>query len=214
MKAKIIIVEDHEPIRNELKILLSKYGYEIIVLDRFDTVVEECLREDVDLILLDINLPFYDGYYVCRAIREKSEVPIIVVTSRDSEIDELMSINLGADDFITKPYNTQILLARISAMLKRTHKEKVNDFLQYQGLKLQLNSSTVIYKDQIIELSKNEMRILYTLSRDQLMESLWQSNEFIDDNTLTVNVNRVRKKLEAAGLKDFIKTKRGQGYMI
>ena len=107
-------------------------------------------------------------------------------------------------------------------MLNRTHKEKVNDFLQYQGLKLQLNSSTVIYKDQIIELSKNEMRILYTLlqhkesivSRDQLMESLWQSNEFIDDNTLTVNVNRVRKKLEAAGLKDFIKTKRGQGYMI
>ena len=107
-------------------------------------------------------------------------------------------------------------------MLKRTHKEKVNDFLQYQGLKLQLNSSTVIYKDQIIELSKNEMRILYTLlqhkesivSRDQLMESLWQSNEFIDHNTLTVNVNRVRKKLEAAGLKDFIKTKRGQGYMI
>ena len=222
MKAKIIIVEDHEPIRNELKILLSKYGYEIIVLDRFDTVVEDCLREDVDLILLDINLPFYDGYYVCRAIREKSEVPIIVVTSRDSEMDELMSINLGADDFITKPYNTQILLARIFAMLKRTHKEKVNDFLQYQGLKLQLNSSTVIYKDQIIELSKNEMRILYTLlqhkesivSRDQLMESLWQSNEFIDDNTLTVNVNRVRKKLEAAGLKDFIKTKKRQGYMI
>lgn len=222
IKAKIMIVEDHEPIRNELKILLSKYGYEIIALDRFDTVVEDCLREDVDLILLDINLPFYDGYYVCRTIREKSEVPIIVVTSRDSEMDELMSINLGADDFVTKPYNTQILLARISAMLKRTQKETVNDSLQYKGLKLQLNNSTVIYKDHEIELSKNEIRILYTLlqhkenivSRDQLMESLWQSNEFIDDNTLTVNINRVRKKLEAAGLKDFIKTKRGQGYMI
>ena len=222
MKAKIMIVEDREPIRNELKILLSKYGYEIIALDRFDTVVEDCLREDVDLILLDINLPFYDGYYVCRTIREKSEVPIIVVTSRDSEMDELMSINLGADDFVTKPYNTQILLARISAMLKRTQKETVNDSLQYKGLKLQLNNSTVIYKDHEIELSKNEIRILYTLlqhkenivSRDQLMESLWQSNEFIDDNTLTVNINRVRKKLEAAGLKDFIKTKRGQGYMI
>ena len=222
MKAKIMIVEYHEPIRSELKILLSKYGYEIIALDRFDTVVEDCLREDVDLILLDINLPFYDGYYVCRTIREKSEVPIIVVTSRDSEMDELMSINLGADDFVTKPYNTQILLARISAMLKRTQKETVNDSLQYKGLKLQLNNSTVIYKDHEIELSKNEIRILYTLlqhkenivSRDQLMESLWQSNEFIDDNTLTVNINRVRKKLEAAGLKDFIKTKRGQGYMI
>lgn len=137
-------------------------------------------------------------------------------------MDEIMSINLGADDFVTKPYNTQILLARISAMLKRTQKETVNDSLQYKGLKLQLNNSTVIYKDHEIELSKNEIRILYTLlqhkenivSRDQLMESLWQSNEFIDDNTLTVNINRVRKKLEAAGLKDFIKTKRGQGYMI
>ena len=221
MKAKIMIVEDHEPIRNELKILLSKYGYEIIALDRFDTVVEECLREDVDLILLDINLPFYDGYYVCRAIREKSEVPIIVVTSRDSEMDELMSINLGADDFVTKPYNTQILLARISAMLKRTQKETVNDSLQYKGLKLQLNNSTVIYKDHEIELSKNEIRILYTLlhagkivARNDIIARLWESDEFIDDNTLTVNINRVRKKLEAAGLKDFIKTKRGQGYMI
>ena len=159
---------------------------------------------------------------MCAEQSEKSEVPIIVVTSRDSEMDELMSINLGADDFVTKPYNTQILLARISAMLKRTQKETVNDSLQYKGLKLQLNNSTVIYKDHEIELSKNEIRILYTLlqhkenivSRDQLMESLWQSNEFIDDNTLTVNINRVRKKLEAAGLKDFIKTKRGQGYMI
>lgn len=222
MKAKIIIVEDHKPIRNELSILLSKYGYEIIALDHFETIVEDCLRENADLILLDINLPFYDGYYVCRAIREKSDVPIIVVTSRDSEMDELMSMNLGADDFVTKPYNTQILLARISAMLKRTQKEAADDRLQYQGLELQLNSSTVIYKNQVIELSKNEMKILYTLlqykesivSRDQLIEALWQSNEFIDDNTLTVNVNRVRKKLEAAGLKDFIKTKRGQGYMI
>lgn len=169
MKAKIMIVEDHEPIRNELKILLSKYGYEIIALDRFDTVVEDCLREDVDLILLDINLPFYDGYYVCRTIREKSEVPIIVVTSRDSEMDELMSINLGADDFVTKPYNTQILLARISAMLKRTQKETVNDSLQYKGLKLQLNNSTVIYKDHEIELSKNKKRAgLYDMKTKDL----------------------------------------------
>lgn len=222
MKAKIIIVEDHEPIRNELSILLSKYGYEIIAIEHFDTIVEDCLRENADLILLDINLPLYDGYYVCRAIREKSEVPIIVVTSRDSEMDELMSMNLGADDFVTKPYNTQILLARISAMLKRTRKEEVENSVQYHGLKLQLNNSTVVYENQVIELSKNEMRILYTLlqnkgkivSRDHLMETLWQSNEFIDDNTLTVNVNRVRKKLESAGLKDFIKIKRGQGYMV
>lgn len=212
MKAKIIIVEDHEPIRNELSILLSKYGYEIIAIEHFDTVLEDCLRENADLILLDINLPLYDGYYVCRAIREKSEVPIIVVTSRDSEMDELMSMNLGADDFVTKPYNTQILLARISAMLKRTRKEEVENSVQYHGLKLQLNNSMVVYEDQVIELSKNEMRILYTLlqnkgkivSRDHLMETLWQSNEFIDDNTLTVNVNRVRKKLESAGYREYI----------
>ena len=222
MKAKIIIVEDHEPIRKELSILLKKYGYEIVTIENFETVVEDCLNENADLILLDINLPLYDGYYICREIRAKSEVPIIIVTSRDSEMDELMSMNLGADDFITKPYNTQILLARITAMLKRTQKNNADTMMQYQGMKLQLNNSTVVYEDQIIELSKNEMRILYKLlqhrgtivSRDQLMETLWQSNEFIDDNTLTVNVNRVRKKLESIGLKEFIKTKRGQGYIV
>lgn len=222
MKAKIMIIEDHEPIRNELSVLLEKYGYEVVSIDNFETVVEDCFKENPDLILLDINLPLYDGYYICREIRTKSEVPIIVVTSRDSEMDELMSMNLGADDFITKPYNTQILLARITAMLKRTHKETMNNSVQYQGVKLQLNNSTVIYKERVIELSKNEMQILYVLlqnkgeivSRNRLMETLWQSNEFIDDNTLTVNVNRVRKKLESAGLKDFIKTKRGQGYMV
>lgn len=222
MKAKILIVEDHEPIRTELSILLKKYGYEIVAIENFETVVEDCLNENADLILLDINLPLYDGYYICREIRAKSEVPIIVVTSRDSEMDELMSVNLGADDFITKPYNTQILLARIAVMLKRTHKNNAENVMHYKGMKLQLNNSTVVYEDQMIELSKNEMRILYTLlqhqgtivSRDQLMESLWQSNEFIDDNTLTVNVNRVRKKLESLGMKEFIKTKRGQGYMI
>ena len=144
------------------------------------------------------------------------------MTSRDSEMDELMSMNLGADDFVTKPYNTQILLARISAMLKRTRKEEVENSVQYHGLKLQLNNSTVVYENQVIELSKNEMRILYTLlqnkgkivSRDHLMETLWQSNEFIDDNTLTVNVARLRKKLEKAGLKDKIITKKGIGYMV
>lgn len=222
MKAKILIVEDHEPIRTELSILLKKYGYEIVAIGNFETAVEDCLNENADLILLDINLPLYDGYYICREIRAKSEVPIIVVTSRDSEMDELMSMNLGADDFITKPYNTQILLARIAAMLKRTQKNNADNVMQYKGMKLQLNNSTVVYEDQMIELSKNEMRILYTLlqhqgtivSRNQLMESLWQSNEFIDDNTLTVNVNRVRKKLESLGMKEFIKTKRGQGYMV
>lgn len=221
-RAKILIVEDHEPIRIELCKFLEKYNYEAKAVTDYENVVQCCLEEQADLILLDINLPVYDGYYICREIRNQSEVPIIVVTSRDSEMDELMSMNIGADDFVTKPYNTQILLARISSLLKRTMKKAKDQGIEYQGLKIFPEKSTMCYDEQEIELSKNEMRILCTLmqkrgtivSRDALMESLWQSNEFIDDNTLTVNVNRVRKKLEAVGLNDFIQTKRGRGYMI
>lgn len=221
-RAKILIVEDHEPIRLELCKFLEKYNYEAKAVVDFENVVECCLEEQADLILLDINLPVYDGYYICREIRTQSDVPIIVVTSRDSEMDELMSMNIGADDFIAKPYNTQILLARISSILRRTKKSSEDSLIEYQGLKISLEKSTMSYQDKEMELSKNEIRILYTLiqkkevivSRDELMESLWQSNEFVDDNTLTVNVNRVRKKLEAIGLDNFIQTKRGRGYMV
>lgn len=222
-KTNILIIEDHKPIQKELAVFLEKYGYQVTVLQQFDTVVNDCLKEDIDLILLDINLPVFDGYYICREVRNHSDVPIIVVTSRNSEIDELMSMNLGADDFITKPYNTQILLARITALLKRTKKvSEEENIIKCRGLEVFLNRSVALYQGQEIELSKNEMKILYTLikregsivSRDQLMEALWQSNEFIDDNTLTVNINRLRKKLETIGLEQFITTKRGQGYMI
>lgn len=221
-RAKILIVEDHEPIRLELCKFLGKYNYEAKAVVDFENVVECCLEEQADLILLDINLPVYDGYYICREIRTQSDVPIIVVTSRDSEMDELMSMNIGADDFIAKPYNTQILLARISSILRRTKKSSEDSLIEYHGLKISLEKSTMSYQDKEMELSKNEIRILYTLiqkkeaivSRDELMESLWQSNEFVDDNTLTVNVNRVRKKLEAIGLDNFIQTKRGRGYMV
>ena len=174
------------------------------------------------MILLDINLPVLDGYYICREIRKQSEIPIIVVTSRDSEMDELMSMNLGADDFITKPYNTQILMARIASILRRSRKTEKQNTMVYNGLKVCLNDSTAHYKGKTTELTKNELRILYTLiknqgtivSRDQLMEMLWQSNEFVDDNTLTVNVNRLRKRMETIGWKNQIQTKRGQGYMV
>lgn len=221
-RAKILIVEDHEPIRLELCKFLEKYNYEAKAVVDFENVVECCLEEQADLILLDINLPVYDGYYICREIRTQSDVPIIVVTSRDSEMDELMSMNIGADDFIAKPYNTQILLARISSILRRTKKSSEDSLIEYHGLKISLEKSIMSYQDKEMELSKNEIKILYTLiqkkeaivSRDELMESLWQSNEFVDDNTLTVNVNRVRKKLEAIGLDNFIQTKRGRGYMV
>lgn len=222
-KTNILIIEDHKPIQKELAVFLEKYGYQVTVPQQFDAVVNDCLKEDVDLILLDINLPVFDGYYICREVRNHSDVPIIVVTSRNSEMDELMSMNLGADDFITKPYNTQILLAHITALLKRTKKvSEEENIIKCRGLEVFLNRSVALYQGQEIELSKNEMKILYTLikregsivSRDQLMETLWQSNEFIDDNTLTVNINRLRKKLETIGLEQFITTKRGQGYMI
>lgn len=221
-KGKILVAEDHKPIRDELCNFLSKYGYEAIPLTNYETIIEDCIKEQADLILLDINLPVLDGYYICREIRSQSDIPIIVVTSRDSEMDELMSMNLGADDFITKPYNTQILMARIASILRRSKKTEIQNVIFCKDMKVCLNDSTAEYHGNKIELTKNEIRILYTLikhqgsivSRDELMEMLWQSNEFVDDNTLTVNVNRLRKRMDSIGWKNKIQTKRGQGYMI
>ena len=148
---KIIIVEDDQIIREELQIFLSKYGYEIKAPTEFNNIVDYILKQNADLVLLDINLPVFDGYYICREIRKTSEVPIIVVTSRDSEVDELMSMNLGADDFVTKPYNTQILLARIAALLKRSGmNSNSNIILTYKDFKLNLSNATVIYNDKNI----------------------------------------------------------------
>ena len=221
-KAKIILVEDNQKIQKELCEFLGRYDYETKALNNFENIVEDILKERADLVLLDINLPVYDGYYICRAVREKSDVPIIVVTSRDSEMDELMSMNLGADDFISKPYNTQILVARISSLLKRTKHVKEDWQMTHKGLLINLSNSTACHGEEQIELSKNELKILSVLmkhkeeivSRDNLMEELWQSNEFVDDNTLTVNINRLRKKLDSIGLADYIVTNRGQGYLV
>ncbi|MBU3207484.1 response regulator transcription factor [Clostridium algidicarnis] len=219
---KIFIIEDEEKIRKELSTFLNRYGYETSYSLNFENIVEEVMKEKYHLILLDINLPYYDGYYICREIRRRSSVPIIVVTSRDSEVDELMSMNLGADDFITKPYNTQILLARISSIIRRTYSDSDSEILEYKGLLHNLSISEVEYNNKKIELSKNESKILYVLiknkekivSRNEIIEALWQSDEFVDDNTLTVNINRLRKKLEEIGVIDYLKTKRGQGYIL
>lgn len=219
---KIAIIEDNEKIRNELSEFLRKYDYDTVEIINFHTVVEDVLKAKPHLILLDINLPVYDGYFVCREIRAKSNIPIIIVTSRASEVDELMTMNLGADDFITKPYNTQILLAHISSILKRTYQQMISEEVVCDTIILNLSKSMVLCGEQETPLSKNELRILhllmknkgFILSRDNIMDALWQSNEFVDDNTLTVNINRLRKKLESIGAKDFITTKRGQGYMI
>ena len=220
---RIIIVEDDEIIREELKNFLSKYGYEVIVPTSFENIVEFILNENANLVLLDINLPIFDGYYICREVRKFSEIPIIVVTSRDSDIDELMSMNLGADDFVTKPYNTQILLARIEAILKRVNRSLTpQDVLEYKDMKVNLSNGTVNYNDKTIEITKNELKILSYLiknkgkivSREKLMNYLWDCEMFIDDNTLSVNVTRIRKKLEEIGLKNIIETRRGLGYIM
>ena len=222
MNKKIFIIEDEEKIRLELSTFLNRYGYETSYSDDFENIVEIALKEKPHIILLDINLPYYDGYYICREIRKASNVPIIVVTSRNSEIDELMSMNLGADDFITKPYNTQILLARISSIIRRAYQNVESEVFEFRRLKYNMSTSEMAFDDKKIELTKNESRIFATLirnkekivSRNELMKALWQSDEFVDDNTLTVNINRLRKKLEEIGAKDYLQTKRGQGYIL
>lgn len=219
---KIFIVEDELTIRTELKTLLEKYGYECITTDDFTSVLSAIEATSPHLILLDINLLHFDGYHICREIRSHSQIPIIIVTSRNSDVDELMSMNLGADDFITKPYHTQILLARIAALLKRSYQTDHKSQLEHNGVILSLSDSTITANGQTAELTKNELKILHLLmqnkgtiqSRDELINALWQTDEFIDDNTLTVNINRLRKKLESIGVTNYLKTKRGMGYIV
>lgn len=220
---KILIVEDDKKLRNELEKFLNNNGYRAEGLKKYDNCIEDIMKSESDLILLDINLPFGDGEYICKEIRKISDIPIIMITSRDNEMDELISINYGADDYITKPYNTQILLARISSILKRTNKSELEkskiDCTQFI---LNISESKLEKEDKEIELTKNESKILQCLvknrnrivSREELMEYLWNTDEFVDDNTLTVNITRVRNKLEEIGLKEIIETKRGQGYIL
>lgn len=220
--SKIYVIEDDDKIKNEICIFLTKNGYVTEKSDSFDNIVEDVLNSNSDLILLDINLPTFDGYYICKELRKKSDIPIIIVTSRNSEIDELMSMNIGADDFVTKPYNTQILLARIESILKRVNKNSSNNIICYNNIKLDISKSVIESEKGNIELSKNELKILSYLlsnrgkivSREEIMIYLWNTEMFVDDNTLTVNINRLRKKLEDIDNKDIIETKRGQGYII
>ncbi|WP_434798264.1 response regulator transcription factor [Terrisporobacter vanillatitrophus] len=220
---KIIIIEDEAIIREELKNFLGRYGYETVAPTSFDNVVEFIIQQNANLVLLDINLPVFDGYYICREVRKQSDVPIIIVTSRDSDMDELMSMNLGADDFVTKPYNTQILLARIAALLKRSGSTAANSsILTYKDFQLNLSNATITYNEKEIELTKNEVKILSYLinrkgeivSRELLMEYLWSTDYFVDDSTLTVNITRLRKKLEEIGIENVIETRRGLGYIM
>ena len=219
---KILIIEDDEKLREELKIFLNKNGYKSTTLTTFDNPIQDILQTTPDLILLDINLPNTDGEYICKEIRKQSNMPIIIVTSRDNELDELLSINNGADHYITKPFNIQILLAKIGSLLRRTNMQEVNDKIDAKDFILNTSNNTIEKDGKIIELTKNEYKILKYLvqnrekivSREDIMECLWESESFIDDNTLTVNITRLRNKLEELELKELLETKRGQGYIL
>ncbi len=219
--AKILLIEDDKKICEELQTLFMRYGHSCIYSMDFLHVVDFVMENQPELVLLDVNLPVFDGYHICREIRKRSEVPIIIVTSRDSQMDELMSMNLGADDFVTKPYNPQILLARIGAVLKRAYAYTPQN-LEHKGVVLDPGRGVVSCLGREVELTKNEGKILKLLmenkgtviSRENIMNELWQSDEFVDDNTLTVNINRLRKKLESIGVTDFLLTRRGRGYIV
>lgn len=219
---KILIIEDDEKLREELKIFLNKNGYKATTLTTFDNTIQDILQTNPDLILLDINLPNTDGEYICKEIRKQSNMPIIIVTSRDNELDELLSINNGADHYITKPFNIQILLAKIGSLLRRTNMQEVNDKIDAKDFILNTSNNTIEKDGKIIELTKNEYKIFKYLvqnrgkivSREDIMECLWESESFIDDNTLTVNITRLRNKLEELELKELLETKRGQGYIF
>ena len=222
MKEKILIIEDDPLIRNELKTLLQSNGYETVAPENFSDVIDRIKAEQPHLILLDIKLPGTSGFSLCTEIRTFSEVPIIFVTSCNTDMDELNSIMLGGDAFITKPYNTAILLAKIASLLKKVYPTQQREQIVYGDAVLHLESSSLGYNGQSIELTKNELKILYYLfknggkicSRGDIIEYLWDNQLYVDDNALSVNINRIREKLASIGLTDFIKTKHRQGYTI
>ena len=219
---KIFVVEDETEICKELSVLLQKYGYAYESSTDFAHITDHILKAKADLVLLDINLPYQDGYTICREIRKQSDIPIIVLTSRNTDFDELMSLNIGADDFISKPYNAQVLIARIQKILKRTYEAQVNSVLIHKGLTINLLKAAASYGDKEVDLTKNELGILRLLvankgnviPRDAIIDELWQSDEFIDENTLNVNIVRLRKKLSKIGAPDYLETKRGLGYKV
>ena len=223
MKYKILIIEDEQEIREELEILLKNAGYEVEKITKFENVANQVIEIKPHLILLDVNLPGKNGYEICTKIRSEIETPIIFVTSKNSALDELNGLTVGGDDYIEKPYNIPVLLTRISKLLKRAYPEqKEQNEIEYKGIKLEILSGLVKYQDKEIELTRNEFKILYYLfqnagkivQRLDIVEYMWDNQMYIDDNTLSVNITRIREKLAEIGIENLIETKRGQGYKI
>lgn len=220
---KIFIVEDDEMIAAGLKRHLKSWDYEVLCAQDLVNVMPEFVHAAPHLVLMDVKLPFYNGYYWCSEIRKVSKVPIIFLSSASDNMNIVMAVNMGGDDFIAKPFDLDVLTVKIQAMLRRSY-----DFvsqsvvLEHRGAMLNLTEATLIYGNEKLELTKNELRILQVLmenkekvvARDTLMTKLWESDSYVDENTLSVNVNRLRKKLESVGLSDFIQTKKGIGYLV
>lgn len=220
---KVLIVEDDEIIAKSIANYLNNWDYEVKCVFDFRKVIDEFIEFNPQLVLLDISLPFYNGYHWCNEIRKISKVPIIFISSASDNMNIIMAMDIGGDDYIVKPFDLSVLIAKVNALIRRTYsfQGQVN-VLERNGVILNLNDVCVIYKDKKMELTKNDFKILQILmenpgkvvSRNEIMMRLWDSDSFIDDNTLTVNVNRLRKKLEEIGIYDFIITKKGLGYMV
>lgn len=223
---KILVVEDDKKIVNLIKDKLERYGYKVAIVEDYSNIKGEFIKEKPQLVLLDINLPNYDGFFWCREIRSISKVPIIFISARFSDMDQIMAIENGGDDYIVKPFSFELLLAKIKSVLRRTYGEyaenEFKDIYEVDGVYLYKTQNIVEWKDKKIELSKNEFALLYILisnlniivSREILLEELWDDIDFVDDNTLSVNIARLRKRLEDIGIHNTIQTKRGQGYSM
>lgn len=223
MGYKIMIVEDDFSLASAMKEQIEAWGYEVNTIKNFQKVKEEFVEANPHLVLLDISLPFFNGYYWCTEIRKISNVPIVFISSTAENMNIVMAMNMGGDDFISKPVDLGVLTAKIQAIFRRAYNMNITpSVLEHNGAALNLNDGTLDFDGKQIELTKNEFKILHTLmekkgsivSREQLMQKLWQDDCYVEENTLTVNVTRLRKKLESAGLKDFIVTKVGMGYII
>jgi DNA-binding response OmpR family regulator len=220
---KIIIVEDDITIARTLKEHLSKWNYNVIYVTDFNDIMEKFKEFDPHIVLMDVMLPFFNGFYWCSEIRKISKVPIMFISSAGDNMNIVMAMNMGGDDFIVKPFDLNVLTAKIGALIRRAYslQGQINA-IEHDGVVLNLNDTTLIYNDNKIELTKNEYKILQLLmgnigrvvSRDEIMQHLWNSDQFIDDNTLTVNMTRLRKKLSESGLDNYIKTKKGLGYLV
>lgn len=220
---KIMVIEDDDMISGLVQDTIKNWGFEAIGINNFKKVIDQFKKYDPHLVLIDITLPFFNGYHWCTEIRKISKVPIVFISSAADNMNIVLAMNMGADDFIAKPFDMNVLVAKVQALIRRTYKFNQNsNMIEHKGVVLNIGDASISYRGQRIDLTKNEFKILQVLmesvgkviSRDLIMERLWETDSFIDDNTLTVNIARLRRKLEDCGIEDFIITKKGLGYMV